>query len=277
MRIETPIPFWKMHGSGNDFLVVSLPNDNLNLESLGEFTRNVCRRGMGLNTDGVIFIAPSAEEDFDWRYINADGTEGEMCGNGAMVGARYAVELGIAPASCAFNTPSGVVHAEVRGEHVSLRMINARQGARNLVFDAMPGVAFDWYEIGVPHVVGFVNDADAVINLDTIGRSIRHDPQLQPAGANVNLVHRMNDHTIRMRTYERGVESETLACGTGAVCSAIAAVRRGMVVQPVTVRASSGMELTVSWRDSGEIAVEITLAGIARIVARGELLPEAMF
>lgn len=276
MEITSPIPFVKMHGSGNDFVVIQLPNPAMDGVDLPEFTRRVCRKGTGLGADGVILVSPSQSADFQWQYINADGSDGDMCGNGAMVGARYAVDHGIAGPQCVFDTAAGVVQANVDGANVSLGMVDAMLVGQKLTFDALPGVDFDLHMIGVPHVVGFVDDTDVFENLDAIGRLIRNDAQLQPAGANVNLVHKIDDHTIRMRTYERGVEAETLACGTGAVCSAIAANRHGLVEQPVAVRVSSGMNLTVSWRESDGLFTDIRLSGTARIVARGEILPEAL-
>lgn len=276
MEIRAPIPFVKIHGSGNDFIVIQLPHPAMEGVDLPDFTRRLCRKGTGLGADGVILISPSDVADFHWRYINADGSDGDMCGNGAMVGARFAVENGIAEPQCSFDTAAGIVHAEVDGANISLQMVDAQFLDEELRFDALPGVEFDHFMIGVPHVVGFVDDADAITDLDTSGRGIRNDQQLLPAGANVNLVHRIDDRTIRMRTYERGVEAETLACGTGAVCSAIAANRHGLVQQPVTVRVSSGMNLHVAWQQNGSAFTDIRLSGIARIVARGEILPEAV-
>lgn len=276
MKLGAPIPFTKMHGSGNDFVVIQLPHPALEGVDLRDFTRRVCQKGTGLGADGVIIIRPSGAVDFHWQYINADGSDGDMCGNGAMVGARFAFEKEIAGASHAFETASGIVHAVVDGAKVTLDFIDARFIDEGLAFDALPGVAFDHYMVGVPHVVGFVDDADAIENLDGVGRAIRNDAQLQPAGANVNLVHRIDGTTIRMRTYERGVEAETLACGTGAVCSAIAANRHGLVEEPVSVKVSSGMHLTVSWQRRGDRYSDIKLGGTARIVANGEILPEAV-
>lgn len=276
MEISTPIPFVKMHGSGNDFIVFRLSNAEREAVDLAEFTRKLCRKGTGLGADGVILIGPSDVADFHWHYINADGSDGDMCGNGAMVGARFAVEHKIAGAQCSFETAAGIVHADVDGSHVSLQMVDTRLLGEGLRFGDLSGVEFDHFMIGVPHVVGFVDDADTIADLDSIGRNIRHDPQLQPAGANVNVVHRIDNQSIRMRTYERGVESETLACGTGAVCSAIAAERRGLVEQPVSVRVSSGMELTVSWKETDEQFTDIRLGGTTRMVASGEILPEAL-
>lgn len=276
MEITAPIPFVKMHGSGNDFVVIQPAVDVLGDENLAEFSRQVCRRGTGLGADGVIVIRPSGVADFHWQYINADGSNGDMCGNGAMVGARCAVDYGIAPDHCSFETAAGVIRAHVQGANVSLEMVDARATDRQMRFTALPDVDFDAYMIGVPHVVGVVDDADAVGDLHATGKAVRNDSQLQPAGANVNFIHRVDQRTIRMRTYERGVEAETLACGTGAVCSAISAQRHGLVEKPVTVRVSSGMDLIVDWREADDVFTDIRLSGTARVVARGEILPEAI-
>lgn len=273
---NNPIPFEKMHGSGNDFIVIRERDLNLQGAELSEFVMAVCRRGVSIGADGVILIGESDDADFSWHYINADGSDGDMCGNGAMVGARFAVNHHIAGENHSFSTAAGIVKAEVGDEQVSLQMVDAQMLETDMRFDALAGVVFDRLMLGVPHVVGFVDDADAIANLDTLGRDIRNDQQIHPAGANVNLIHVIDGETIRMRTYERGVEAETLACGTGAVCSAIAAVRRGLVQQPVRVKVSSGMYLTVSWQDQGDIATAIRLTGTARTVARGELLPDSL-
>lgn len=268
------IHFHKMHGSGNDFVVIDVRDDGDVSDDLPAFTRTVCRKGTGLGADGVILIGDSDIADFSWRYINADGSDGEMCGNGAMVGARYAVHRGIAPASCSFETSVGLVRAEVDGERVTLHMVDAEWLGTGLVFDSLPHVVFDHLNLGVPHIIGVVPNADAIQDLDGLGRAIRHDRHLQPRGANVNLIHPIDPHTIRMRTYERGVEAETLACGTGAICSAIAAERRGLVSQPVLVVVSSGMKLTVTWQQGEDRFTGIRLSGTARIVAEGDILPE---
>lgn len=276
MTSSSSIPFVKMHGSGNDFVVIHQPDEVLAGIHLPAFACGVCRRGTSIGADGVIVISASEIADFHWRYINADGSDGDMCGNGAMVGARFAVDHNIAPADCTFETAAGIIRAQVDGAQVTLEMVDAIWLEEGMEFDSLQDVGFDRLMIGVPHVVGIMDDVDALSDLDRIGRATRMDPQLQPAGANVNLVHLIDGHTIRMRTYERGVEAETLACGTGSVCSAIVAERRGLVQQPVTVRVSSGMDLTVSWRADGDRMTDIRLAGTARIVARGEILPEAM-
>ena len=275
MSTANSIPFDKMHGSGNDFVVIREDQVEIVGDDFTSFVQNVCRRGLSVGADGVIVIGDTDDADFSWHYYNADGSEGDMCGNGAMVGARYAATHGIAPERCTFTTPAGLIAAEVDGEKVTLQMMDARHVESRLRMNALPGVEFDRYIIGVPPVVGFMDDVDALAELEQIGRDIRHDPQLGPEGANVNVIHVIDEHTIRMRTYERGVEAETLACGTGAVCSAIAAARRGLVQQPVRIKVSSGLYLEATWTDDGDNATDIHLSGNARIVARGELLPDA--
>jgi diaminopimelate epimerase len=277
---ETSIPFVKMNGSGNDFVVIDNRNGVVAPEILADLTRAVCRRGLGVGADGVVVIGaalPGSDVDFRWRYINADGTEGDLCGNGAMCGARFAVDAGIAPASCRFETPAGIIAAEVLddGPAVSLEMVDAIIARRGLhLDDAADVTAFDLVQAGVPHVVAVAPDVDAYEHFDAWGRKIRHHADLAPEGANANLIHRLGLDRIRMRTWERGVEAETLACGTGAVASAIVAVTRRLVSQPVQVVTSSGRILTVSWEQDGDSARNIRLTGEARFVARGTLDPE---
>lgn len=273
-----PVPFVKMNGSGNDFVVIDNRTGLIPDEILPDVTRAVCRRGLGVGADGVVTIEAAGSGtgvDFRWRYINADGTPGDLCGNGAMCGARFAVDQGIAPAACRFETPAGVIAAEVldggRGPAVRLEMVDAVIARRGLSLDNAPNVtAFDLVNIGVPHVVAVAPDVDVFANFAGWAEPIRNHPEL-PDGANVNLIHRLGSDRLRMRTYERGVEAETLACGTGAVSCAVVAVSRGIVTQPVTVITSSGRPLTVSWLMDGDTATSIRLTGDARFVARGTL------
>jgi diaminopimelate epimerase len=284
---DTSIPFAKMNGSGNDFVVIDNRAGVIEDAAAGEFTRLVCRRGLGVGADGVVLIeeAPRGSDvDFRWRYLNADGSDGEMCGNGAMCGARFAARQRIAPEHCRFLTPSGVVAAEVvdaeRRPDVRLAMVAPSPIRSNLNLDDAPNVtAFDYVRVGVPHVVAVAPDADAFADAAAFaawGRAIRNHPEVAPDGANVNLIHRLGPDTIRMRTYERGVEAETLACGTGAVASALVAVRRGLVTPPVTVITSSTRLLTVSWDGDGETVRDVRLRGEARFVAWGVLDPEGL-
>ena len=278
--MNRPITFTKMHGSGNDFVVVDNRQGVIPEREVAAFTRAICRPHLGLGADGVVLIdTATGDADFRWRYINADGTDGDLCGNGAMCGARFAVDAGIAPAECAFETPAGLIRATVHngGPLVTVQVVDARVVGQGLALDDDPAVtAFDHVMVGVPHVVAMTPDADAKTGFDAWGRAIRHHTGVGSAGTNVNLVHRIDENTIRMRTYERGVEAETLACGTGSVASALVAARRGLVRQPVTVVTSSGKPIRITWTPTNDGATAISMTGEATIVARGTIEPEAL-
>lgn len=281
---DGPVPFTKMSGSGNDFVVIDHRRPLLADTEVRPFVRAVCRRGVGIGADGVVLIEPPDADDTDahfrWRYLNADGSDGEMCGNGAMCAGRFAVLHGIAPSPARFRTPDGIVVAEVgdparpevriaMSDPGPVRRVDLTVAGRDLVID------FLW--MGVPHAVVVVDDVDLWADLGTfhaIGRAVRTHEAFAPAGTNLNVVHRVKGHTLRMRTYERGVEAETLACGTGAVASAMVAVQRGLVTGPVTVVTSSGRLLVASWSGDGNAVTDVRLGGEARIIATGELHPD---
>jgi diaminopimelate epimerase len=286
------VPFWKMNGSGNDFVVVDNRESIVAQLNKSEWTRLVCRPRISIGADGVVFIeslsgAPESGKPsphFRWQYFNADGSEGEMCGNGAMCGARFAIDRGIAPNPCVFETPSGVVQATLRA-NMSTPTVWLDLPDTGLV---EPDVQIELegecmvvhrIDVGVPHVVLFDDDADAWPagrRFETWGRAIRRHPRFAPAGTNVNVVSLRDDGTLRMRTYERGVEAETLACGTGAVASSVVASMLGLAASPVTVRTSSGCPLWVELERVAGRASGVRLGGNAMLVAAGELLPDAL-
>jgi diaminopimelate epimerase len=280
MNASMTIPFTKMHGSGNDFVVVDNREDAIADGEVAGFARAICRPHLGLGADGVVLIDDAeGDADFRWRYINADGTDGDLCGNGAMCGARFAFDAGIAPADCAFETPAGLIRATVHdgGPLVTVQVVDARLIGEGLALTDDPAItAFDHVTVGVPHVVAMTADADAKDDFAAWGRAIRAHEAVMPAGANVNLVHRVDEGTIRMRTYERGVEAETLACGTGSVASAIVAARRELVRQPVTVVTSSGKPIRITWTATDDGGTDIRMTGEATFVARGVIEAEAL-
>ena len=274
------LPFTKMHGSGNDFVQLDHRTLAIPETSLAHLVRGMCRRRLGIGADGVILIeSPKAEHagtDFHWRYFNADGSVGELCGNGAMCGARFAWMQGIAPARCRFSTMSGIVQAEVftgsGDSRVTVDLVDSSSIRQDIFVE---GHRFDTVTIGVPHAVTVVDDADAFASdadFHAFGRTIRQHPAFAPAGVNVDVIHRIDSHTIRMRTYERGVEAETLACGTGASASAVLAAVRGLVTPPVTVMTSSGRPVEVDFIRRGDTAIRIRLTGEACTVATGHVL-----
>lgn len=276
------IPFAKMSGSGNDFVVIDNRAGLIQPESASEFTRLVCRHRLSIGADGVVLIEPAddAATHFRWRYINADGSDGEMCGNGAMCGARFAFLQGIAPAQCVFQTASGLVQAEVETDRVRLKMVDPGPVRLDLDVKAA-GLALRLHavEVGVPHAVLVTEDADAFApgaELLHVGRAVRHHAAFAPAGTNVNVISLLGPQRLRMRTYERGVEDETLACGTGAVASAVVGTKLRQVTPPVEVVTSSGRVLSVDFAWDDEFATEVRLSGEARVVATGEIWGEAL-
>lgn len=282
--MSVPMSITVMSGSGNDFVVIDHRQPWLDEDRIPEFARAVCRRRISVGADGLILIeaASRPDVDFRWRYFNADGSVGEMCGNGAMCGARFAVDRGIAPHSCRFETDAGIVHAQVgNGERprvsIQIPSVVAPAESEPIV------VGVDSWQttrlvVGVPHTVTFISDVDAWDDrtFDDWGRAMRYHPAYAPAGTNVNLAHHVDDHTLRMRTWERGVEAETLACGTGAVASSIVAARMGLVSTPVQVVVSSGEVLHVTFRDTGQMIEDIEIAGYPRTVITGEVSVDAL-
>lgn len=284
------VPFMKMSGSGNDFVVIDNRSGRLDPDSIPDFARAVCRRRLSIGADGLVLIErpdPGLGVDFRFHYVNADGTRGEMCGNGAMCGARFAVIQGIARDECTFQTDAGIVHAQVACDpadpSVSIFMSDPGTPAHGIETD-IDGVTatYSSIEVGVPHAVTFVPDPDQFIGgfanhrFNAYGRAVRLHEAFAPAGTNVNIAGIRDRHTVRMRTYERGVEDETMACGTGAIATAIVARSLGLVEQPVSIIVSSGRTLTVDFDWDGERARNVILGGIASVVARGSIGPDAL-
>ena len=281
---ELPIEFMKMHGSGNDFVVIDNRAGNLGTTDLHAFSALVSRRATSIGADGVVLIENPAEPDtdFHWRYFNSDGSEGEMCGNGAMCGARFAYLIGAAGSVMAFSTMSGIVRARVDRVTGQVELAMPDTGPvgppRTVEVD---GATFELIpiQVGVPHCVLYVDDADAFgdrAELERVGRAIRRSDAFMPAGTNVNVVSQLGENHLRMRTYERGVEAETLACGTGAVASAVVSASLALMKSPVEIIASSGMPLVASF-DLGENGARtVALRGQTRIVMTGSIRPDAL-
>jgi diaminopimelate epimerase len=274
------IPFAKMTGSGNDFVVIDNRAALIPSASASAFTRAVCRRGLSMGGDGVVLIErPEAghDVDFSWRYLNADGSDGEMCGNGAMCAARFALHSRITGRHMRFATRAGVVEAWVGDDPAEVAIKIEDSGPIGSAIEAH-GLTLYPVRVGVPHGVAFVEDADAFATrpaFEAMGRLVRHDPAFAPDGVNMNIASGRADGSWRMRTYERGVEAETLACGTGAVATALVAVLLSKTRFPVKVLTSSGRTLSVSAELEGSIGRSIRLQGHAAIIAEGTLRPDA--
>ena len=277
MIADLPLAFVKMSGTGNDFILVDHRRPRIVPEAMPEFARLVCRRRFSVGADGLILIEDSEQADFRWRFFNADGSEAEMCGNGARCAARFAYMHGIAPARMRFETLAGIIEASVADINVSVKMtrptdlrldLGLEVGGASLVLHSV--------DTGVPHVVIFVEDIDRT-DVCGLGRSIRHHEAFMPAGTNVNFVQQRPDGAFKVRTYERGVEDETRACGTGAVAAALVAALLERAASPVEIVTSGGDRLTILFDlQGGPAADNVFLKGPAHVVYRGELNSEAL-
>jgi diaminopimelate epimerase len=269
------IEFFKMSGSGNDFLLIDNRHGKLAVGNVVEFVKSVCERKVSVGADGLIIIEPSDRVDFRWRFFNADGSEAKMCGNGGRCAARFAYLMGIAGERMSFETGAGIIDAEVRGEVVKLRLTDPCDLVMNDQIQVKNQTLFvHSINTGVPHAVHFVRDPDGFDVFNT-GRAIRYHEHYQPAGTNANFVMVIDSHTLRVRTYERGVEDETLACGTGSVASALIAARKGLVESPVDVRVQGGELLRIYFEMTADGFVKVYLEGKAKMVYQGTLWDEA--
>ena len=226
------------------------------------FSRKVCRRRISVGADGLIFIEPSEKADFKWQFFNADGSEAEFSGNGGRCAARFAYLKKIAGRRLSFETLAGLVRAEIKKDRVKIHCPEARNLRPHLTIP-LEGRSLQGHFIhaGVPHVVLYVEDVD-LVNVVGLGRVIRHHSLFQPAGTNVNFVTRVDPHTVRIRTYERGVEDETLACGSGSVAAALITGALDKGLSPLTLIQRSGKTLKVYFRIARPLALPGTGRGV---------------
>lgn len=252
------IEFVKMTGAGNDFVLVDNRKARLFVDWT-DFARPVCDRRYGVGADGLLVIERSSRADFAMKYYNADGSYGGMCGNGGRCAARYVMEEGKCR-SVRFEALGHIYRAQELGDSISLRMKDPNlllEKTKVLLFKTK--ILFTWIDTGAPHAVMFLEEVPLGLrrkllepDINDIGRRIRSHRRFAPEGTNVDFIELIDDATISMRTYERGVENETLACGTGAVASAVVSAQRFGLRSPIDVNTRSGEVLTVSFRLKGE-------------------------
>jgi len=269
--MKTNIPFVKMHASGNDFIIIDNRMGLVFSDVMDKVIR-LCRRRFSVGADGLILIEDSDVADFRWYYFNPDGSEVEMCGNGSRCAARFAFMKGIAGRELSFETLAGIIKAEVRDGSVKVQLtkpFDLRKAISLNLGEACPREA-DFINTGVPHVVYFVEDLES-LDVHGLGSRTRCHETFAPVGTNANFVwvHGRNDMTIR--TYERGVESETMACGTGATAAALVAGARGVVDSPVRLKTRGGSTLTVYFNWDGNEFSDVYLEGDAVLVYQGVL------
>jgi diaminopimelate epimerase len=279
---DFPIPFVKMSGTGNDFIVIDNRAGLVKPEEMPLFAAGVCHRQNSVGADGLILIEEDPELDFAWRFFNADGTEPAMCGNGSRCAARFAFLEGIAREKMVFRTGAGAIAAEVKGARVRVALTPAH-GLMARFSLPIDGREWDagFIDTGVPHAVILVPAGPELDRLavDELGRKVRFHPRFGAAGANANFAAVADRHTLHLRTYERGVEGETLACGTGAVASALVCAARGLVESPVSVVTRGGETLKVHFdagNPEGPAGGAVHLEGAARLICRGHLMEEGV-
>ncbi|MCG0274959.1 MAG: diaminopimelate epimerase [Thermosediminibacteraceae bacterium] len=273
------IPFMKMSGCGNDFIVVDNRSGIMQEFNLPEFVRRVCTRRVSLGADGFMMLEKSDKADFKMRYFNSDGSEGEMCGNGARCISKFAYVIGAAGAEMKFETLAGIYESKINGDDVKIKfpevkmsdvLLNQKYNFREDVRE------YHYALVGVPHTVIYREDVDKMDYKDLydLGRNIRFTLEVFPKGTNVNFIKVIDENNIIIRTYERGVEDETLACGTGSVAAAIVSGLLGKTKPPVKMHTQGGV-LKVYYNLGKDGIEDIYLEGNARIVAEGYLLPDA--
>jgi diaminopimelate epimerase len=277
--MEKVIDFYKMSGSGNDFILIDNRATIIEAKLAAELARNLCRRKISVGADGLILIENDDEVDFSWNFFNADGSRAEMCGNGGRCVARLANMLGICGSSLSFRTLAGIIRAEVSGSRVKLQMTEPRDLQLDMELE-LNGQRLNTHFVntGVPHTV-FILDSPEVLEQQEVveqGRKVRFHSQFAPAGTNVNFVAVLNEQALALRTYERGVEDETLACGTGATAVALVGAAKGMVRPPVAVRTKSGETLTIHFDHQNELPQEVYMEGETTVVYQGRLWEEAV-
>jgi diaminopimelate epimerase len=262
--------FYKMSGSGNDFVFFDSTDGDLSELENPDAIRALCARGTGVGADGVVFLKPDSDDSFSIRYYNSDGSLGELCGNATLCAARLANELGIVSAAeISIQTDAGIIAGRMSNGLPEIDLAPVSEvhleaaGIQRIEREQELGFAM----AGVPHIVIIDDDAETA---DILGRGsrIRRDRSLTD-GANVNFVSERNGGWA-IRTYERGVEGETLACGTGAVATGILLVEWGRAISPVSLRTRSGRTLTVKVHREGALWYP-SLRGSADIIFSGEL------
>lgn len=265
------LEFAKMTGAGNDFIVID-DRENVLGADAPELAKQLCRRRLSVGADGLITLVPSGRSAFRMRYFNADGSEADMCGNGGRCAAMFAYRHGIAGETMTFESRSGLHRADILSpDEVRLAMPNPRAMLLNFaVYLKGEKLRLHRVNTGVPHAVHEVEDLEDFPVVE-LGRAIREHSGFLPDGTNADFVRVLDRNTIELRTYERGVEDETLACGTGAIAAALTMAALGKVEPPVAVRTRAGWTLSIGFYQSDLGFCDVTLSGDARIVYEGKI------
>jgi len=265
------LDFVKMNGAGNDFILIDNRAGQVALTP--DQVVRLCHRQRGVGADGLFLLVPntSGKADWSWVFYNSDGSTADMCGNGARCFARFVQQLTGATERTSFETGAGVIAATFQGERVTVNLTAPRDlRLQELVPTAGGKLIVHSLNTGVPHAVVFVPDADQAM-VQQLGAEIRYHDHFKPKGTNVNFVQILGPNHIRVRTYERGVEGETLACGTGVTAAALVSARIQGFTSPVKVQVQGGDRLEVSWSETGGAFSDVKLSGPAEVSFRGTI------
>jgi diaminopimelate epimerase len=266
-----------MAGGGNDFVVID--NRTPRIDDPGDLARRVCTRALSVGADGLILIESSARATFRMRYYNSDGSLAAFCANGTRCAARFALLNVIAGRRMTIETDAGIVGAEVsEGGQVTLSLPPPHAfKAQRPVTVGQTTIHGSSILVGVPHYVVFLREGLWSQDIVTLGRAIRTHKELEvDGGANVNFVSVRDAHSIEVRTYERGVEGETLSCGSGVVASSVVSALFRKVQSPVSVLTRSGISLEVTFDLADGYADSLRLKGDARLIYRATITPETL-
>ena len=265
------VEFTKMNGAGNDFVLMDDRAQKLKLDA--RQIARLCDRHAGVGADGLILLRPcsSGLADWAWDFYNNDGSNAEMCGNGARCFARFVQRLTGSKTDLAFETRAGVIKAAFHGERVTVSLTPPVDLRLNTTIPLREGQAtVHSLNTGVPHAVIYVADADQAM-VQSMGVEVRRHPHFAPRGTNVNFVQLRGPNSIRVRTYERGVEGETLACGTGVTASALISAELHQFTSPVQVQVQGGDRLEVSFEHKDGNFANVRLNGPADFVFDGKI------
>lgn len=266
------LEFTKMSASGNDFILIDNRSGALykRYNNINQFVVKVCRRCHSVGADGLILIEKSDVADFSWRFFNADGSEAEMCGNGGRCAARFAFTNGITGEKMAFETVAGIIKAEVEGRRVKLQLTTPTDLKLDYAIKLEDKELFiNSVNTGVPHAILLSDDIDYV-PVEELGRAVRYHAAFGEKGTNVDFVKIVDRANLIVRTYERGVEGETYACGTGVVASGVILKEKGLIDNPVNILTKGGETLRVY------VDEEVYLEGDTKIIYTALLNDEAL-
>lgn len=262
--------FWKMHGAQNDFVLFDNRDGKFPVSDRA-FIAHVATRHLGIGSEGVILVEASESCDFRMRFYNPDGGAASMCGNGARCAARLAFELGIGEKNMSIETDAGPIRAEILSDGVCIWMTEPIDWRLKTALDVdRMHLSYSFVNTGVPHVV-MRTDSAKDVDVCGLGSPVRYHRDFAPEGTNVNFVQILPDGGLSVRTYERGVEAETPACGTGVTACGLIAAKNGWVTLPVRVHTRSGDVLTIDGQLTDDGAEAVTMTGPAEHVFEGQI------